>query len=116
MRRDVFRAANHVGALSPRIRQVQAIGRPGGVNSPEGEHGHLALIGSVAVDHVRVDRGDATIGGEPLPDEGHCGAALYAEYFPVAPPVRSTPVVQLPRGLLFSIEAIAAVAPGPGTG
>jgi 2-iminobutanoate/2-iminopropanoate deaminase len=38
--------------------------------------------------------------------------ALYAEYFPVAPPVRSTPVVQLPRGLLFSIEAIAA-APSP---
>lgn len=34
--------------------------------------------------------------------------ALYAEYFPVAPPVRSTPIVQLPRGLLFSIEAIAA--------
>jgi 2-iminobutanoate/2-iminopropanoate deaminase len=34
--------------------------------------------------------------------------ALYAEYFPVAPPARSTPVVQLPRGLLFSIEAIAA--------
>jgi 2-iminobutanoate/2-iminopropanoate deaminase len=34
--------------------------------------------------------------------------ALYAEYFPVAPPVRSTPMVQLPRGLLFSIEAIAA--------
>jgi 2-iminobutanoate/2-iminopropanoate deaminase len=41
--------------------------------------------------------------------------ALYAEYFPVAPPVRSTPVVQLPRGLLFSVEAIAAVAPRPGT-
>lgn len=39
---------------------------------------------------------------------------LYAEYFPVAPPVRSTPVVQLPRGLLFSIEAIAAVGPRPG--
>jgi 2-iminobutanoate/2-iminopropanoate deaminase len=38
---------------------------------------------------------------------------MYAEYFPVAPPVRSTPVVQLPRGLLFSIEAIAAVAPRP---
>ena len=36
--------------------------------------------------------------------------ALYAEYFPVDPPVRSTPVVQLPRGLLFSVEAIAAVA------
>jgi len=35
--------------------------------------------------------------------------ALYAEYFPGAPPVRSTPVVRLPRGLLFSIEAIAAV-------
>ena len=39
--------------------------------------------------------------------------ALYAEYFPIAPPVRSTPVVQLPRGLLFSIEAIAAAAPRP---
>lgn len=32
---------------------------------------------------------------------------LYAEYFPTAPPVRSTPLVSLPRGLLFSIEAIA---------
>jgi 2-iminobutanoate/2-iminopropanoate deaminase len=32
---------------------------------------------------------------------------LYAEYFPMAPPARSTPVVQLPRGLLFSIEAVA---------
>jgi 2-iminobutanoate/2-iminopropanoate deaminase len=41
--------------------------------------------------------------------------ALYAEYFPAAPPARSTPVVQLPRGLLFSIEAVAAVAPGAGT-
>ena len=34
---------------------------------------------------------------------------LYAEYFPIAPPVRSTPIVSLPRGLLFSIEAIAVV-------
>lgn len=34
---------------------------------------------------------------------------LYAEYFPSAPPVRSTPIVSLPRGLLFSIEAIAVV-------
>jgi len=41
--------------------------------------------------------------------------ALYAEYFSVAPPARSTPVVQLPRGLLFSIEAVAAVAPGART-
>lgn len=32
---------------------------------------------------------------------------LYAEFFPSAPPVRSTPVVALPRGLLFSIEAVA---------
>ncbi len=38
--------------------------------------------------------------------------ALFAELFPVAPPVRSTPLVQLPRGLLFSIDAIA-VADGP---
>jgi 2-iminobutanoate/2-iminopropanoate deaminase len=38
--------------------------------------------------------------------------ALFAELFPDSPPVRSTPVVQLPRGLLFSIDAIA-VADGP---
>jgi len=34
---------------------------------------------------------------------------LFAELFPVAPPVRSTPLIQLPRGLLFSIDAIAVV-------
>ena len=34
---------------------------------------------------------------------------LFAEFFPVAPPVRSVPIVQLPRGLLFSIEAVAVV-------
>jgi 2-iminobutanoate/2-iminopropanoate deaminase len=34
---------------------------------------------------------------------------LFAEFFPESPPVRSTPVVALPRGLLFSIEAIAVV-------
>ncbi|MEO6528735.1 MAG: Rid family detoxifying hydrolase [Gemmatimonadaceae bacterium] len=34
---------------------------------------------------------------------------LFAEFFPMAPPVRSTPLVQLPRGLLFSIDAIAVV-------
>ena len=34
---------------------------------------------------------------------------LFAEFFPVAPPVRSTPLVQLPRGLLVSIDAIAVV-------
>jgi 2-iminobutanoate/2-iminopropanoate deaminase len=33
--------------------------------------------------------------------------ALFTEFFPEAPPVRSTPVVALPRGLLFSIDAIA---------
>ena len=38
--------------------------------------------------------------------------ALFAEFFPVAPPVRSTPLVQLPRGLLFSIDAIAVVEDG----
>jgi 2-iminobutanoate/2-iminopropanoate deaminase len=32
---------------------------------------------------------------------------LFAEYWPDAPPVRSAPIVQLPRGLLFSIEAVA---------
>ena len=34
--------------------------------------------------------------------------ALFGEYFPSAPPVRSTPIVSLPKKeLLFSIDAIA---------
>ena len=33
--------------------------------------------------------------------------ALFAEYFPSDPPTRATPIVQLPKGLLISIEAIA---------
>ena len=35
---------------------------------------------------------------------------LYAEFFPNEPPTRSTPIVALPKGLLFSIECIAVVA------
>ena len=35
--------------------------------------------------------------------------ALYAEFFPNKPPTRSTPIVALPKGLLFSIECIAVV-------
>lgn len=31
---------------------------------------------------------------------------LFAEFFATAPPVRSTPIVALPRGLRISIEAI----------
>lgn len=34
---------------------------------------------------------------------------LFEEFFPVAPPVRSTPLVTLPRELLFSVDAIAVV-------
>jgi 2-iminobutanoate/2-iminopropanoate deaminase len=34
---------------------------------------------------------------------------LFEEFFPGSPPVRSTPVVVLPKGLLFSIDAIAVV-------
>jgi 2-iminobutanoate/2-iminopropanoate deaminase len=34
---------------------------------------------------------------------------LFGEYFPAAPPARSTPVVALPKGLLFSIDAVAVV-------
>jgi 2-iminobutanoate/2-iminopropanoate deaminase len=34
---------------------------------------------------------------------------LFLEFFPDSPPVRSTPVVALPKGLLFSIDAIATV-------
>ncbi len=32
---------------------------------------------------------------------------LFAEYFPNDPPTRSTPIVELPMGLLLSIEATA---------
>lgn len=35
--------------------------------------------------------------------------ALFGEFFPDTPPVRSAPIVQLPRGLLFSIDAVAVV-------
>ncbi len=34
---------------------------------------------------------------------------LFIEFFPASPPVRSTPVVALPKGLLFSVDAIAVV-------
>ena len=37
---------------------------------------------------------------------------LFAEYFPSAPPVRSVPVVSLPKSLLFSIDAIAVAGSG----
>lgn len=40
--------------------------------------------------------------------------ALFAEYFPGSPPVRSTPVIALPRGLLFSIDAIAVAETSAG--
>lgn len=39
--------------------------------------------------------------------------AVFGEYFPSAPPVRSVPVVSLPKGLLFSIDAIAVAGSGP---
>jgi 2-iminobutanoate/2-iminopropanoate deaminase len=42
-------------------------------------------------------------------DNGEAANRLYAEYFPINPPARSSPVVVLPRGLLISIEAIAVV-------
>jgi 2-iminobutanoate/2-iminopropanoate deaminase len=39
--------------------------------------------------------------------------ALFGELFPDKPPVRSTPIVQLPWGLLFSIDAMAVVRASP---
>lgn len=38
---------------------------------------------------------------------------LFAEFFPTAPPARSAPIVELPRGLLFSIDAIAVATSPP---
>ncbi len=43
-------------------------------------------------------------------DDFASAGRLYAEFFPEDPPARSAPVVALPRGLQFSIEAIAVVA------
>ena len=42
-------------------------------------------------------------------DDAAASNRIYAEFFPTDPPARSTPIVQLPRGLLFSIEAIAVI-------
>jgi len=42
-------------------------------------------------------------------DNGGAANRLYAEYFPINPPARSSPVVVLPRHLLISVEAIAVV-------
>jgi 2-iminobutanoate/2-iminopropanoate deaminase len=39
---------------------------------------------------------------------------LFGQYFPTAPPARSVPVVTLPKGLLFSIDAIAVSGRAPG--
>jgi 2-iminobutanoate/2-iminopropanoate deaminase len=33
--------------------------------------------------------------------------ALFAEHFPSSPPTRATPIVNLPGGLLISVEAVA---------
>ncbi len=38
--------------------------------------------------------------------------ALFAEAFPSDPPARSTPIVDLPMGLLLSIEAVAVFPDG----
>lgn len=40
---------------------------------------------------------------------GAISGRLYAEYFPTDPPARSTPIVELPRDLRISIEAVAVV-------
>lgn len=37
---------------------------------------------------------------------------LFEEFFPADPPVRSTPLVALPKGLLFSIDAVAVLPEG----
>ena len=42
-------------------------------------------------------------------EDGGTWNRLCAEYFPVEPPARSSPIVRLPRDLRISIEAIAVV-------
>jgi len=51
---------DHVGTVA-RIRQVQAVGRPGGEKAPDGQRGQLPLIAAVAIDDVRMDRGDGAV-------------------------------------------------------
>ena len=43
------------------------------------------------------------------PEHGPISNRIYAEHFPANPPARSSPIVKLPRNLLFSIEAIAVI-------
>lgn len=43
------------------------------------------------------------------PEDGPILSRLIAEHFPEDPPAQSSPLVQLPRGLRLSIEAIAVV-------
>lgn len=47
-----------------------------------------------------------------LTDASHFAAlnSIFGEYFPSGPPARAAPIVQLPKGLLISIEAIAVRA------
>ncbi len=68
----------------------------------------LACSGATMTDVVKVITwlGDAT--------ERAALNDLFAEYFPVDPPARSTPIVDLPMGLLLSIEATAIHRGGPG--
>jgi 2-iminobutanoate/2-iminopropanoate deaminase len=44
-----------------------------------------------------------------LADADHFTAlnGLFGEYFPTSPPARAVPIVQVPKGLLISIEAVA---------
>ena len=125
-------ALPHEVVESPRVPRIgpysQAI-RVGNLVYTAGQPGIDPTTGAVAGDTFEAQARQAFVNlGAVLEDAGSrlarvikvtcfiCDAAafptlnvLFAEFFPVAPPVRSAPIVQLPRGLLFSIDAIAVV-------
>ena len=123
-------AASHEVIASPRVPVIgpysQAV-RAGGLIFTAGQPGIVPATGQPAGDtfeaqarqafaNLRALLEDAGSGMERvvkvtcfITDAGAFGKLneLFTEFFPHSPPVRSTPVIALPRGLLFSIDAIA---------
>ena len=97
-------------ARVPRIGPYSQAVRVGDLVFTAGQPGIDPLTGQVAGDAFEAQARQAFANLRAvLEDAGAFGTlnALFEEFFPGSPPVRSTPVVALPRGLLFSIDAIA---------
>ena len=99
---DLFFIAGQSG-IDPTTGQVP----PGGFEA-EARMAFANLAGVLRAAGLDLDRVVKTTVFLTSSDDFGAMNALYAEAFPAAPPVRSTPIVSLPRSLRISIEAIAA--------